>query len=195
MTRSPAQRAADEATAAAAQRHAAFRETEGWKRRTFQDEEVLSQVTPENVNMVVSLADQRALLLAGSSVAVDLPVATGKRSHPTPTGSFNILEKVAKHSSNLYGKILDAEGTVVSRMADRRKAEIPEGGSFVGSPMPYWLRLTTDGVGFHVGQLPGRPASHGCIRMPRAIAPKIYSSVHVGTPVLIVDIWPQQEEE
>ena len=195
MTRTPAQRAADEAAAAAQARHEAFRQTEGWKRQTFQDEAVLAELTPENARMVVSLSDQRTLLFADSRVAVDFPVATGKRSHPTPKGSYTILEKISNHSSNLYGKILDAEGNAITGMTDRRKAQIPEGGSFVGSPMPYWLRLTGDGVGFHVGHLPGRPASHGCIRMPRKVAPKVYSSVRLGTPVEIVETWAPAEKK
>ncbi len=30
--------------------------------------------------------------------------------------------------------------------------------------MKWFLRLTDEGVGMHVGFLPGYPASHGCIR-------------------------------
>lgn len=183
---SPQQRAETEFREAAWTRHAEFRAHPDWRKLTYEDPAILQQLTPENAKIIVSLEDQRALLVKGEKVAIDFPVATGKRSHPTPTGSFTILEKVEKHSSNLYGKILDAEGTVISGMSDRRKAEIPEGGSFVGSPMPYWMRLTADGVGFHVGHLPGRPASHGCIRMPRKTAPSIFRSVRVGTPVEIV---------
>ena len=193
--RSPAEREAQAKAQAIAERHAVFRATEGWSKRTYQDEEILAALTPENARLIVSLEDQRALLFAGPHVAIDFPVATGKRSHPTPTGSYKILEKVREHRSNLYGKVLDATGNVLTGMTDRRKAEIPEGGSFVGSAMPYWLRLTGDGVGFHVGHLPGRPASHGCIRMPRSMAPKIYSSVRVGTPVEILSRWPVEPEQ
>jgi hypothetical protein len=186
ISETPAQRQAAQLLAESRSRHAEFRSRQDWRRLTFEDPVVMESLTADNAHLVVSLADQRTLLFAGDRVAVDFPVATGKRSHPTPQGSFTIIDKVEKHSSNLFGKILDEEGNVVAGMADRRKAEIPEGGGFVGSPMPYWMRLTNDGVGFHVGHLPGRPASHGCIRMPRAIAPKIFRSVRLGTPVEIV---------
>ncbi|MCS7008618.1 MAG: L,D-transpeptidase family protein, partial [Chthoniobacterales bacterium] len=120
------------------------------------------------------------------------PVATGRRSFPTPTGNFTIIEKKKTYSSNLYGKILDAEGKVINPDADLRTAIIPEGGQFVGSPMPFWMRLTNDGVGLHVGHIPGRPASHGCIRIPRTAAQKIFSIAPIGTPVQITQHWEPQ---
>jgi len=53
--------------------------------------------------------------------------------------------------------------------------------------MLYFMRLTNEGVGMHVGILPGYPASHGCIRMPSEIAPQIYVRVKLGTPVQVVN--------
>jgi lipoprotein-anchoring transpeptidase ErfK/SrfK len=49
--------------------------------------------------------------------------------------------------------------------------------------MKWFMRLTGEGVGMHVGILPGYPASHGCIRMPPQTAEMFYSKVKVGTPV------------
>ena len=51
--------------------------------------------------------------------------------------------------------------------------------------MPYWLRITSYGVGMHEGYVPSHPASHGCIRVPRNVQHLIYSKVGVGTPVKI----------
>jgi lipoprotein-anchoring transpeptidase ErfK/SrfK len=51
--------------------------------------------------------------------------------------------------------------------------------------MKWFMRLTEKGVGMHVGILPGYPASHGCVRLPEAIAPLIYQKVKIGTPVVI----------
>jgi lipoprotein-anchoring transpeptidase ErfK/SrfK len=53
--------------------------------------------------------------------------------------------------------------------------------------MPYWMRLTGSGVGMHAGPIPnpGQPASHGCIRMPLAMAETLFQHVNVGTPVTI----------
>jgi lipoprotein-anchoring transpeptidase ErfK/SrfK len=53
--------------------------------------------------------------------------------------------------------------------------------------MKWFMRLTGDGVGMHVGILPGYPASHGCIRMPSEAAALFYRSVKIGTPVAVGD--------
>jgi lipoprotein-anchoring transpeptidase ErfK/SrfK len=52
--------------------------------------------------------------------------------------------------------------------------------------MKWFLRLTDGGIGLHVGNLPGYPASHGCVRLPEPIAERIFRSVKLGTPVSIV---------
>src|SRR5438270_720670 len=56
---------------------------------------------------------------------------------------------------------------------------------FIGAAMKWFMRLTGDGVGMHVGILPGYPASHGCIRMPGEGAKLFYDHVKVGTPVTV----------
>lgn len=53
--------------------------------------------------------------------------------------------------------------------------------------MPYMQRLTWSGVAMHAGELPGYPASHGCIRLPREFAKKLYSLTVRGTTVIVVD--------
>lgn len=171
----------------AREKHEAFRDQPGWKKETFIDEAVLSAAAPGNSRIVISLEAQRGYLLVDDRIAIDFPVATGMRSHPTPTGEFTILHKKRHHRSNLYGRILDGSGEVVRSDADTRSHRVPAGGRFVGASMPYWMRLTNSGVGLHVGYVPGRPASHGCIRMPAQVAPKIFERMPVGAPVKIVD--------
>lgn len=173
--------------AAAAEAHTAFRAQPKWKGKTYRDPDLMAAATPENTKILISLQDQRGLLLTNDMVAMDFPVATGKRSHPTPTGTFTIIEKKRTYSSNLYGKIYDAENNVVNSDANTRTDTVPEGGRFEGASMPYWMRLTNSGVGLHVGYVPGRPASHGCIRLPRSVAPEIFERVKIGTPVEIQD--------
>jgi hypothetical protein len=56
-------------------------------------------------------------------------------------------------------------------------------------PLPGWMRLGDTAVGMHQGDLPGYPASHGCIRMPLESALFIFDQVRVGTPVEVVDSW------
>jgi lipoprotein-anchoring transpeptidase ErfK/SrfK len=52
--------------------------------------------------------------------------------------------------------------------------------------MPYFLRLNAGAIGLHEGVVPGHPASHGCIRVPRGTARRLFVSARVGDPVTIV---------
>jgi lipoprotein-anchoring transpeptidase ErfK/SrfK len=53
--------------------------------------------------------------------------------------------------------------------------------------MPYMERVTWGGVALHAGQLPGYPASHGCVRLPVDFAEKLYTVTQKGTTVIVVD--------
>ena len=170
--------------------HAVFRTAAGWKKKTYRNKELLAQATPENVALEISLGEQRGFLLVRTAIAMDFPVATGKKSHPTPSGDFTIRAKEKNYASNLYGKIYDAQNVMMVSDADTRSDIVPEGGRFEGATMPYWMRLTDSGVGLHVGYVPGRPASHGCIRLKNDSATEIFELVKVGTPVVIAENVP-----
>jgi hypothetical protein len=62
---------------------------------------------------------------------------------------------------------------------------VPEGGRFAGAKMPYWMRITPTGVGMHVGYVPGRPASHGCIRLKKDVAVELFKILAIGSPVTV----------
>jgi hypothetical protein len=53
--------------------------------------------------------------------------------------------------------------------------------------MPYMQRLTWRGIALHAGDLPGYPASAGCVRLPAAFARKLFRITDVGTPVIVAD--------
>ncbi len=146
---------------------------------------LLEQVTPDNSRVRVSLSIQRAYLLLGDEVVIDSPVSSGKRARPTPPGNYKVLEKDKDHRSNIYGDFVDASGRVVRRGVSSRIDSAPSGTHFVGSPMTWFMRLTGEGVGVHVGILPGYAASHGCVRMPSVAAEMFYNHVKVGTPVVV----------
>lgn len=146
---------------------------------------VLERVNPENARVLVSLGKQRAYLLLNGEVAIDTPISSGKSAGMTPAGSFRIQEKDPDHRSNLYGNFVDRRGRVVRAGVSVRIDSAPSGTHFEGAPMYYFMRIC-EGVGMHVGILPGYPASHGCIRMPAEITPIIYQKVRVGTPVEVV---------
>lgn len=151
----------------------------------WKNDELLSRTNENNSHIRINLAKQRGVLLNEGEVVMDYPICSGVPSRPTPKGTFYILEKIVDKSSNKYGRIYDAEGTLVNGDADATLDPIPEGGKFVGAPMRYWMRLTNDGVGHHIGPLPGsrRPASHACVRGPSKTMPVVYSKVKVGTRV------------
>lgn len=153
----------------------------------WKNQAVLARTTPANASIRIDLSDQRGYLMNGTELAMDYPVSTGTSKYPTPTGNYRILEKqkTEKRSSS-YGKIYDAEGKLINSDADSRKDTVPEGGKFVGAPMPYWMRLTWDGVGMHRGRVPRRPASHGCIRTYSKVVPTVFAKTRIGTRVTIV---------
>ncbi|QIK80043.1 L,D-transpeptidase family protein [Sphingomonas piscis] len=107
--------------------------------------------------VVVSLSDQLAYLYRGNELMAVSTVSSGKTSTPTPTGIFNVLEKKPMHRSRKYDN----------------------------APMPFMQRIDRFGVALHAGHLPGRPASHGCVRLPSQFAAKLFKTTPVGTPVLI----------
>ncbi len=177
--------------AAALEAHARWRATtKSWRSKIYRNPELLARATGGNISIEIARAEQRGLLLVDGAIAMDFPVATGKRSHPTPAGSFTIIGKQKDYASNLYGKIVDPAGTVLVSDADTRVHAVPEGASFVAAKMPYWMRLTNTGIGLHVGYVPGRPASHGCIRLKREVAVKLFELTKIGTPVTIADQAP-----
>ena len=109
--------------------------------------------------MVVSL-DEQQLYVYRNGVAIGVsPVSSGKPGYDTPTGVYTILQKEREHYSNLYDD----------------------------APMPYMQRLTWDGVALHAGALPGRAASHGCIRLPASFARDLYKATRAGDVVVVAN--------
>ena len=147
----------------------------------------LKQATPENTRIVVSIPKQRAYLMIGEEIAADAPVSSGKRGHESPRGHMRVLEKDPNHHSSLYGDFVDGSGRIVRAGVSARIDSAPSGTHFAGAAMKWFLRLTEDGVGMHIGILPGYPASHGCIRESVDGAKLFYDRVKVGTPVDVSD--------
>lgn len=133
----------------------------------------------------VSLKEQKVRVFQGTVVAAEGPVSTGKPGRETPMGKQSVLGKEIDHKSSLYGNFVNSKGHIVDPNAEAGQA-VPPGLHYEPSPMPFFLRLTDTGVGMHEGFLPGYAASHGCIRMPRALAQKMFNAVPVGTPVEIL---------
>jgi lipoprotein-anchoring transpeptidase ErfK/SrfK len=151
------------------------------------NQSLLKEATPDNVHVVVSLPKQRAFLMTGDQIVIDSPISSGKRGHSSPSGHFSVLEKDPNHRSNIYGDFVDGSGRVVRAGISAKIDAAPSGTHYVGASMKWFMRLTAEGVGMHIGILPGYPASHGCIRMPPDGAKLFYDHVKVGTLVDVGD--------
>jgi lipoprotein-anchoring transpeptidase ErfK/SrfK len=134
--------------------------------------------------VVINLSEQRVYLVEQGRVALVSPIASGKPGWPTPTGNFRIFSKDINHRSRSFGSVVDALGRVVNSNATPG-SHVPPGGHYRAAPMPYFMQFSP-AIGMHAGYLPGYPASHGCVRMPRDLAALFFEQVHVGTPVTVV---------
>ena len=140
--------------------------------------------------IVIDLEQQRAYFYkAGKIVGVSV-VSTGREGYDTPSGEFRITQKDLTHVSSIYGDYVNRSGQVVVENVDVTKDPRPGGTVFQGAPMPYFLRIT-GGIGMHAGYLPGYPASHGCIRLPKEMAAHFFQNAAIGTPVAIRQESPQ----
>lgn len=118
------------------------------------------QIAPAGpIVLVVSLDEQRAYVYRNGIAIGVSTISSGKEGKETPPGVFTILQKNKDHRSNLYNN----------------------------APMPYMQRLTWDGIALHGGNLPGYPASHGCVRLPQAFAEKLFAVTQRGDTVVVAD--------
>jgi len=119
--------------------------------------------------VVVNLATQRLVLFRNGVPVAAATVSSGKTGNDTPTGVFTILQKASKHFSKTYGN----------------------------APMPNMQRLTWKGIALHAGNLPGYPASHGCVRLPLAFSKLLFGATNLGMTVVITSIpaVPNSSEE
>ena len=140
---------------------------------------------PGKVSLVINLSEQRAFLYAGDEIVLSGPVSTGREGYHTTPGRYSVIQKDLDHRSSEFGAYVDKNDVIVKPDVDLHKDPRPPGTTFVGAPMPYFLRFY-DGVGMHQGYLPGYPASHGCIRTTEPKARRFFDAVEVGTPVRIV---------
>jgi peptidoglycan hydrolase-like protein with peptidoglycan-binding domain len=113
--------------------------------------------TPPPLELIVSLADQRIDVYRGLELIDSGPVSSGMKGRETPAGIYAVLQKRKWHRSNLYS----------------------------AAPMPHMQRITWSGIALHAGHLPGYPASHGCIRLEREFARKLFRLARVGTDVIV----------
>ena len=133
--------------------------------------------------VIINLSEQRAYLLEGGKVSLIAPIASGKPGWSAPTGNFAISSKDIDHRSQSFGSIIDGSGKIAMANATPG-THVPRGFHYQPAPMPYYMEFS-QAIGMHAGYLPGYPASHGCVRMPRDLAARFFERVHLRTPVTV----------
>ena len=123
------------------------------------DKEPFGQIQKGPLQIFISINQQKLHLYSDGVHVADTSIATGVPSLPTPLGVFSVIQKQVFHRSNIYSN----------------------------APMPYMQRITWSGVAMHEGESIGHRASHGCIRMPRDFAVRLYRLTKLNTRVIIAN--------
>jgi lipoprotein-anchoring transpeptidase ErfK/SrfK len=133
----------------------------------------------------IVLSEQHAYFYKGRQLVGESVISSGKKGFETPPGQYKVIQKDKTHHSNMYGDYVDDEGNTVESNVDITKNPMPENATmFMGAKMPFFLRFT-GGYGMHAGHLPGYRASHGCVRMPTAMAEHFFTAAEIGMPVTV----------
>ena len=143
-----------------------------------------AKLNAQQTAVVINLTEQAAYLFEDGRLAFISPIASGKEGWGTPTGNFRVISKDLNHKSGNFGLISDSYGRAVNSNATPG-SYVPPGCHYSPAPMPYFMEFSKY-VGMHAGYLPGYPASHGCVRMPRDLAAEFFARVQIGTPVKVI---------
>src|ERR1700719_1370283 len=145
---------------------------------------VCTRLSAQQTEVIINLTEQTAYLIQSRRVAFVSPIASGKEGWGTPIGSFRVISKDLNHQSGNFGLVGDSYGRIVNANATPG-SYVPPGCHYIPAPMPYFMEFRKY-VGMHAGYLPGYPASHGCVRMPRDLAAEFFARVQIGTPVKVI---------
>jgi L,D-transpeptidase ErfK/SrfK len=118
--------------------------------------------------VLVSLADRKLAVIEDGKVIARFSVAVGAATSPSPTGKFQIVNRVS--NPTYYHP-----GTVISSGKDNP----------VGTR---WIGLNHKGYGIHGTNAPksvGHAASHGCIRLRNRDVERLFTMLRVGDAVEI----------
>ena len=120
--------------------------------------------------VVVSLADRKLAVMEAGRVVKIFSTAVGAPSSPSPTGSYEIINRLAEPTWYGHGKV------------------VPPGKS---NPIgTRWMGLSAKGYGIHGTNAPasiGHNASHGCIRLRNGDVEELFEMVAVGDAVELYD--------
>ena len=122
---------------------------------------------PSKVEVKLSLSTQNLYVMEGDRLLMAVQGNVGKPGDATPTGDFTIYNK-EKH---------------------RRRASEPDR----GYPMAYWCEFKP-AYGFHEGFVHPVPHTHGCVRLHREAAARLFALTRIGTKVHIANSLPEDKK-
>ncbi len=122
---------------------------------------------PDKVVVKLSLATQHLYVKEGDRLLMAVQGCVGKAGSVTPTGNFRITNKIK----------------------NKRRVSQPD----AGYPMAYWCEFLP-AYGFHEGFVHPYPRTHGCVRLHREAAARLFALVKVGTPVNIARTQPEDTQ-
>ena len=122
---------------------------------------------PSKVVVKLSLATQNLYVMEGDRLLMGVQGNVGKPGAATPTGNF----------------------TIYNKEKNRRRASEPDR----GYPMAYWCEFKP-AYGFHEGFVHPYPHTHGCVRLHREAAARLFALTKIGTPVRIAQSLPEDAQ-
>jgi hypothetical protein len=122
---------------------------------------------PSNVQVKLSTSTQNLYVTEGDRLLMAVQGNVGKPGAETPTGDFTIYNK------------------------DKTKRRVSQPDA--GYPMAYWCEFKP-AYGFHEGFVWSVPRTHGCVRLHREAAARLYALTRIGTPVHIRHSLPEDEK-
>ena len=121
-----------------------------------------------HTRIVIDLSRHHLWLYKRGKIALSSPVAIGKPSTPTPTGSFYVTQRFVVTSPNgPYGP----RAIGVSAFSDVLRSWVDGG--------PIGIHGTNEQFAI------GNSVSHGCVRMPNDAIVELFAVTPLGTPVQI----------
>ena len=122
---------------------------------------------PSAVKVKVSTSTQNIYVMEGDRLLMAVQGCVGKAGSVTPAGNFRIQNKIKT----------------------KRRVSEPD----AGYPMAYWCEFLP-AYGFHEGFVHPHPRTHGCIRLHKEAAARLFALVNIGTPVNISSSQPEDRK-
>ena len=126
---------------------------------------------PSKVQVKLSLSTQNLFVVEpdkeGDRLLMAVQGNVGKPGAATPTGNY----------------------TIYNKEKNRRRQSEPDR----GYPMAYWCEFKP-AYGFHEGFVHPAPHTHGCVRLHREAAARLFALTRIGTPVIIQNSLPEDKK-